>query len=122
MSLDVSLVHPRYTEHECIYCGSNYKEKKELYTNNITHNLGKMAKKAGIYTPLWKPEEVRVIVALDLIGYLEKGLDNLKKDAKYFKQFDAENGWGKYEDFVFFVEDYLKACKKNPEALIEISR
>jgi len=33
-------------------------ESEEIYSANITHNLGKMANKAGIYEALWRPGEL----------------------------------------------------------------
>lgn len=94
----------------------------EVYDANITHNLGKMADKAGIYEYLWRPEEKEVKVAEQLIYPLEKGLELLKKEPEYFKQFNPENGWGSYERLIEFVEKYLQACKDNPDADVRASR
>lgn len=94
----------------------------EVFDTNITHNLNKMALEADIYTALWRPEEEGYEYAKDIIQVLEKGLSDLKERPEYFKQFDAENGWGTYEHFVPFVEEVLEACKKYPDAKIEVSR
>ena len=94
----------------------------EVYSGNITHNLGKMATEAGIYQHLWLPEELGIKFAYDLIGPLTKGLELLKSDPERFKKFDSPNGWGMYIHFVPFVENYLNACKENPEATVEVSR
>ena len=119
MSLDVHLNDPTSTY-----------GVGELYWANITHNLGNMASKAGIYKALWHPDEVERIsskalssdtVADDIIPLLELGLSNLKARPEYFKQFDAENGWGTYEQFVPWVEEYLVACKEFPKAVITVS-
>jgi hypothetical protein len=99
-----------------------FKNKKCVYEANITHNLGEMADKAGIYYALWRPEEINKIKAKDIIELLEKGLSDLKSRPEYFKQFNSSNGWGMYENFVPFVEKYLQACKENKTANIEISR
>lgn len=93
-----------------------------VFDCNITHNLGKMADKAGIYTSLWRPEEKGWKTAKDITPTLEKGLDKLKKKPGYYKKFDAENGWGTYEHFVPFVEEVVEACKKYPNAIINVSR
>jgi len=106
MSLDVSL----------------YMGKREVYTANITHNLNTMANEAGIYYHLWRPEEIGLTTAKELIEPLEKGLELLKKEPERFEQFNPENGWGNYEGLVKFVENYLDACRDLPEARIEISR
>lgn len=110
MSLDVTL--------KCAHCGASN------YESNITHNLTKMAGKAGrgLYIPLWYPEKLNIKYAKDLILILKAGLEDLKKRPEYFKQFDSPNGWGIYEHFVPFVENYLEACKKYPDSIIEIDR
>lgn len=97
-------------------------ENDIVYETNITHNLGKMAIDAGIYEALWRPEEINKTKAGELIEILKAGLANLKSTPEYFKQFNPSNGWGDYDIFVRFVEDYLNACKKYPNAIIEISR
>jgi hypothetical protein len=93
-----------------------------VYSRNVTHNLGKMAEAAGIYNHLWRPEEIGVSKAVDLIEPLTEGLAKLKLDPKHFAQFNSPNGWGLYEHFVPFVEDYLKACKRFPTATVSVSR
>lgn len=127
MSLDVYLKENEY--------GS-------VYHSNITHNLGHMAAEAGIYEACWRPyrlkpgynipeaayelewefEQDSVTLAKDIIPLLEHGLEDLKQRPEYFKQFDSPNGWGLYEHFVPFVEEYLDACKKYPNAVVEVSR
>lgn len=93
-----------------------------VFDANITHNLTEMAKEAGIYYALWRPGTINCTRARDIIPMLELGLSKLKEDPEHFEQYDAENGWGTYLQFVPFVEDVLKACKENPEAIIEVSR
>jgi len=119
------------------------KDVEFVFTSNITHNLGEMAKKAGIYEALWRPYQLKPdfktkkfnnydeeydfelkqeIRASEIIPLLEKGLKDLKARPDYFKQFNSSNGWGTYKHFVPFVEEYLNACKEYPDALIEVSR
>lgn len=111
MSLDVSLTTKDQDGNEL-----------EVYDRNITHNLGKMADKAGVYYACWRPEEKGWKLAKDIIPALEKGLADLKKRPAYYKKFDSENGWGLYVHFVPFVEEYLEACKKYPSAEIGVYR
>lgn len=94
----------------------------EIYSGNITHNLSKMAAEAGIYKHLWRPEELGIARAEQLIEPLTKGLADLEARPDHFKKFNASNGWGLYEHFVPFVRKYLEACKANPGALISVSR
>jgi hypothetical protein len=81
-----------------------------------------MALEAGIYQHLWRPEELGITKASELIAPLSAGLDLLKSDPVRFKVFDSPNGWGMYDHFIPFVESYLTACKLNPNATVEVSR
>lgn len=93
-----------------------------VYSSNITHNLGKMANEAGIYKHLWRPDEIGITDAIDLIAPLDCGLALLKAKPEHFRQFNAPNGWGLYEHLVKFVSEYLTACKDNPKAKVRVSR
>lgn len=124
MSLDVYLIGEEKTvECVCNDCGHKHSktEREILYNANITSNLGVMARKAGIYEALWKPEEIGAIKARDIIGMLELGLYLMKKEPELFRKFNSPNGWGIYDDFVPWVESYLKACEENPDAIIDVS-
>ena len=93
-----------------------------VHSGNITHNLGKMAKEAGLYEALWCPEESGYWIAKQLIPVLDKGLWELKMNPEKYEKFNAENGWGVYENLVDFVEEYLKACRLFPDADVGASR
>lgn len=97
-------------------------EDTEVYSANITHNLGKMASEAGIYQHLWRPEELGIHKAKDLIEPLTEGLTLLRSDPARFKAFNPENGWGNYEGLVEFVDKYLNACIEFPNADVRIWR
>lgn len=125
MSLNVSLEVDKIHDCNCKYCG--YNEDKELYSANITHNLNKMADAVKIlnstlYYYLWRPEEIEVTHAYQLIEPLTIGLKELKDKPNVYKLYDSLNGWGKYIHFVPFVENYLKACIEYRDAKIYISR
>ena len=94
----------------------------EVYWANITHNLCDMAEAAGIYKALWRPEEIGISRAVDLIDPLTEGLEKLRADPEKYRAFNAPNNWGKYENLVSFVEQYLAACRKHPTATINVSR
>jgi hypothetical protein len=93
-----------------------------VFSQNITHNLGNMAEAAGIYKELWRPDELELKQASELILPLSQGLSLLVGEPKRFKKFNPENGWGTYEGLVNFVINYLYACTKYPQAQIEVSR
>ena len=93
-----------------------------VFTANITHNLNQMAEEAGIYTCLWRPEEIGITHAWELILPLEEGLQRLRDDPNRFAQFNPKNGWGTYDTLVGFVLDYLLACELYPQAIVSVSR
>ena len=97
-------------------------ERVSVFDRNITHNLNDMAEEAGIYQALWRPEEIGVTKAEQLIPLLEAGLEKLLADPGRFKAFNPENGWGDYEGLCKFVFAYLAACKENPDAEVEVCR
>jgi hypothetical protein len=113
MSLDVYL-----EKNKCECCG----RAEEGYSANITHNLGKMANEAGIYEACWRPEEIGVTKAKQLIEPLRAGIEMMKDDPDRFKKHDSPNGWGLYVDFLPWLERYLEACIEMPEATVSVSR
>jgi len=139
MSLDFYLFSEKLVSYDK---GKTFvEEEEEVFSTNITHNLGRMATEAGIYEALWRPYQLKTnwidtedykvedefdrnnsVYANEVIKVLEKGLEKLKAKPKYFQKFDSSNGWGLYVHFVPFVEKVLNACKKYPDARIEISR
>lgn len=94
----------------------------EVYSANITHNLGRMAEEAGIYEALWRPGEVGITKAEQLIPLLRDGLTLLKSDPGRFKTFNPSNGWGTYDALRQFVADYLATCEEYPTAEVRVSR
>jgi hypothetical protein len=93
----------------------------EVYTANITHNLNKMAEEVGLYTYLWRPEELGITKAGELIIPLMEGLRELLENKDYLMTLSPQNGWGDYEGLVNFVTKYLVACINNPSADITVS-
>ena len=97
-------------------------ETGEVYCANITHNLNSLAKAVEIYYHIWRPEEIGITKASEIIEPLKAGIEKMKAEPEKYKKFSAENGWGTYEQFVPWVERYLNACIEYPDAEIEVSR
>lgn len=116
MSLDV------YLKNRVTSQISNEEETDYAYSANITHNLGQMADKAGIYEALWRPEEIGITSANELIEPLREGLHRLKSEREEYEKLNPSNGWGNYETLVDFVDKYLNACYEHPNAEISVSR
>jgi hypothetical protein len=107
MSLDVCLKEMR---------------QEVVWDGNITHNLGEMARAAGIYMHIWRPEELGFTTAGQLIEPLNAGLSALRSDPERFWGYNPENGYGTYESLVRFVTSYLAACREHPNALVKTKR
>ena len=108
----------------CTQCGHKHTRKKteEWFSASITHNLVPMARKAGIYKPLWYPEKIGISKAGELIGPLRKALALMKATPSRFKKYNAKNEWGLYENFVPWMERYLAACEEHHDTNVKVSR
>lgn len=114
MSLDISL-----SVTMCDKCGSTI----TVFDRNITHNLGKMARKAGLYDAMWDPYSIDLdIRPASMIPELIDGIRFMVNNRLECEQLAPENGWGTYEDLLEFAEQYLLACVKYPNAEMCISK
>jgi hypothetical protein len=93
-----------------------------VFRRNITHNLAKMASKAGLYNCLWRPLENGFLFANQILGPLENGIHNLLAEPLNYQGFNPQNGWGIYDNLLEFSRVLLKVCKEYPQAKIMISR
>jgi hypothetical protein len=93
-----------------------------IYEHNVTHNLNRMADEAGIYKHLWRPDEIGVTKASQLIEPLREGLAKLLAEPQRFEALNPANGWGSYDGLVNFVQEYLHACEENRDADVSVSR
>ena len=151
MSLDIYAKLKRGTIPSGQQLGTAYKvwsrEERDTLTEptnevlwiNITHNLGEMASKVPIsfhtanirkdtdlYHIMWRPEEVftekREIKLKDVIEPLMIGFNYLISHEKELSEYNPKNGWGHYENFVYCIPQYIRACFKWPNAVLEIDR
>ena len=104
MSLDVTLYRKKFVTYDMV---TFMEEEETLYRDNITHNLNKMAEIVGLYQYLWRPDEIDITKASQLIETLTIGLANLREDQLYLETFNPSNGCGNYYQLVEFVRLYL---------------
>jgi len=121
MSLDIYLTE---AARKCPNCGIALTEplSLEVFSANITHNLSAMAAEAGIYRHLWRPEEVPITKAHDLIEPLKAAIMAMEAEPGRFDRLNASNGWGTREQFLPWLETLLKACLEYPESEVRSSR
>ena len=105
-----------------------------VYDDNITHNLGEMARNVilnddkvdetelNLYDVLWRPDEQDFRYACEIVEYLHTGWRKLFANPEKYKQYNPENGWGSYEGLLEFVKKYHEACLENPDAELRVSR
>jgi len=106
MSLDITLTIPPT-------------EAKEVFEVNITHNLTEMAKACGLYDCMWGSEPRK---AWECIEPLVLGIRELEANPEKYKQYNADNGWGKYEDLLRVAKEFLSACTLNGNADVSVSK
>jgi hypothetical protein len=94
-------------------------EEVEVYGANITHNLSKMARECGLYESLWDSDSKFVS---EVKENLIRGINELKKHPEKYEQYNSQNGWGKYENLLFFAECVLHHINKYPKAKIGVWR
>jgi len=115
MGLDVSL----YVD---VDTGGKEPIRITVFDANITHNLTEMANEAKIYNYLWRPEELNIQYAEELIEPLQEGIARMLSNPDRFREFNAPNEWGTYDQLLPWVEEYLEACEKHPKARVEVNR
>ena len=126
MSLDIYLTSAteEISDCQCDCCGNNHQKKcfPIIERFNLTHNLTSMAVESGVYTCVWRPEELDITKASEMIVFLKYGIDKLKSDPQKFMKYNPSNGFGSYENLLDTLVNYLLACEQNPTATISVSR
>jgi hypothetical protein len=113
MSLDVDLMVTKPTS---------------VYSQNITHNLGKMASEVKLsndktlYDILWRPDEHGFYYAKEISELLDEAFNILLADPEEFRKWNPSNAWGSYDGLVTFVYNYRNACWDYPDAELRVSR
>jgi len=99
------------------YCETCGRFGRCVFGKNTSHELNKMAKEAGIYKEVWRPEEAGITKASQLINLLEEAIIKMSNESDFFKKFNPPDGyWGTYEVLLNFLEELLIACKKYPDS------
>lgn len=111
MSLDISLeMDP------CPYCGRG---SEEVFSSNITHNLGAMWREAGCYEALYESHGRRAKV---YIAVLDRAVALMEADPPRFEKHNAPNGWGLYKHAFPWLREVRNAFRRHPNATIRVSQ
>jgi len=110
--LDINLYdkHGRFIQTENVFC------------ENITHNLNKMAREADLYQVMWCPEELDIEVASDAVTPLISGIQKLVHYQNEMEKLNPENGWGNFDNLLNVATNYLNAALRYPESNVTACR
>jgi len=96
-----------------------------VFEATLTHNLNKMAARAGLYDALWNPTSIKKrhpARASDIIEPLTIGIRWLKENEDEALKYKPKNGFGTLYGLQAFAEDLLKNCKDYPNAKIYVEK
>ena len=105
MSLDITLVHDGET----------------VWEGNITHNLAEMADRAGMYSAMWRPDELSY-TPRGALEDVRAGINLMLGDRKRFERLNPTNGWGNFDTLLEFACEYARALSRWPYATVKVSR
>lgn len=108
MSLGVDLVD------KCPHCG---KEDVVEITSGITYNLMPIFRAAG-----WEDSDYDDYTGERMLPIATATLMRLRERPEYFRTLNPPNGWGTYEDALWFFERLVDACRQAPNYKIVFSR
>ena len=86
-----------------------------LFDANITHNLVPMWVKTGVYDALYNSADKQ---ASEILEVLKLGYADMKARPEEYSKLNASNGWGKYEEALPWLKEFLDACEKYPRSVI----
>jgi len=100
--------------------GKDYvKEIEELFSCFVSNGLIDLANMFDLYHPIWEPKSIGKVKACEIEKSLIKGLNSIYIDKKTLS---SKSTIDKMDDFILFLENYLYACSKFPEALIIVEK
>lgn len=64
--------------------------------------------------------ELHGVKGIEAIRHIRLGLARLDRDPEYYKQFNAKNGWGTYENAIEALQYMQVLCCDHPNDILEI--
>lgn len=94
-----------------------------VFEKHITHNLAQMADQIGVYKHLWRPDEIGIEKAGQLIQPLRDAIQIVRSDVEgRLRKFEPENKWGTRDYLLEFMNTLLDHCEEYPDAAYSVSR
>lgn len=92
----------------------------------VIEAVGTPEGKNNAYYLLWRPEEffnTTYPICLEVMqAHLEAALYYMLRHEETLSQYNPDNGWGHYENLVYCLPQYIRACYKWPEAIVTVDR
>jgi hypothetical protein len=85
----------------------------ELFEANVTYNVGRMLRRAGIHPRLM--DGMKPDIAVEVIG---NAVSVMVENREYFRQFEPDNGWGTVETTLKALTELYHYLQKCPEHYI----
>lgn len=57
-----------------------------------------------------------------MLPVAQAALDALKQDPERFQALNPSNGWGTYENALWFFEKLVASCESNPDHIMRFDR
>lgn len=89
----------------------------ELELGNYTYNCSKMFYQ-GTDVGL---NQLNGMKAKEAYPILKERFDYMRDNPEEMKKLNPPNGWGSYDSFLDYIGRITVACRKNPDAILEVS-
>lgn len=97
---------PETYTHDCPNCGGHYKESEEMFSINVTYNVGTMLRNAGLHKEILDDKSVEYVLPI-----VDASYRLMRMNRGFFEQFNAKNGWGTYDTTIEAVEKFWRALR-----------
>lgn len=112
MSLDIALV--AYLD-----LGGKEKRRVPLHSQNCTHNVTDMWRKAGVYDALYNSDGT---IAKQWLPTLWDGAQDMATKRDEYVKLNPMNQWGDFDGALRFLRQWIRVCEEMPLAIIEVSK
>lgn len=91
----------------------------EVFSANYTHNVSPMWRLAGVYEALYESDGK---TAAEVLPALEQGFRRMAYDPASYEALNPKNKWGDYASALVWLAELMAEFRKNPDAVIGVSK
>jgi len=97
--------------HDCPNCGGHHKPSEEVFSVNVTYNVSKMLRYAGLHKEILDDKDVEYVLPI-----VDAAYRLMRMNRGFFTQFEAPvqpdgTKWGTYDTTIDAVEKFWQALK-----------